>query len=142
MVLDWYHLCKKLRSMMSMIAQNKEDKAVHLKVLIPKLWMGQVDEAIAYLETQVKPRREDKWQELTRYLAKHKAEIVNYNRRSRAGKVVGSGRMEKGVDLTIGRRQKKKGISWRPRGSRALAVLKVIELNNRWNQLWFSEQAA
>ncbi len=142
MVLDWYHLCKKLRSMMSMIAQNKEDKAVHLKVLIPKLWMGQVDEAIAYLETQVKPRREDKWEELIRYLAKHKAEIVNYNRRSRAGKVIGSGRMEKGVDLTIGRRQKKKGISWRPRGSRALAVLKVIELNNRWNQLWFSEQAA
>ena len=142
MILDWYHLCKKLRSMMSMIAQNKEDKSAHLKALIPKLWIGQIDEAIAYLETQVNPRREDKWRELTRYLAKHKAEIVNYNRRSRAGKVIGSGRMEKGVDLTIGRRQKKKGISWRPKGSRALAVLKVVELNNRWSQIWFSEQAA
>ncbi len=142
MILDWYHLCKKLRSMMSMIAQDKEDKAAHLKVLIPKLWLGQVDDAIAYLETQVTPRREDKWRELTRYLGKHKAEIVNYNRRSRAGKTIGTGRMERGVDLTIGRRQKKKGISWRPKGSRALALLKVVELNNQWNQLWFPKQVA
>ena len=50
--------------------------------------------------------------------------------------------MEKGVDLTIGRRQKKKGISWRLKGSRALAVLKVVELNKQWNRLWFPEQAA
>ena len=100
--------------------------------MLPKLWIGQVDE-VNYLETQVKPRQEEKWRELTRYLAKHKAEIVNYNRRNRAGKVIGSERMEKGVDLTIGRRQKKKGISWRPKGNRALAVLKVVELNNRWN---------
>ena len=96
MILDWYHLCKKLHSMMSMIAQDKEDKAAHLKVLIPKLWLGQVDDAIKYLETQVTPRREDKWRELTRYLGKHKAEIVNYNRRSRAGKTIGTGRMERG----------------------------------------------
>ena len=51
--------------------------------------------------------------ELISYLEKHQAEIINYNRRSRAGKTIGSGQMEKGVDLAVGRRQKHKAMSWR-----------------------------
>ena len=47
--------------------------------------------------------------------------------------------MEKGVDLVVGHRQKKKGMSWSERGSRALAILKVEELNGHWKQLWVPE---
>lgn len=36
--------------------------------------------------------------------------------------------MEKAVDQVIGHRQKHKGMGWRPQGSRALALLKVLEL--------------
>ncbi len=135
MILDWYHLVKKLRSMMSMIAWDKEDKSTRLKFIIPKLWLGDSDAVLAYLKTEVTSRREDKWKELIRYIEKHQSEIINYNRRSRSGKVIGSGRMEKGVDLTIGRRQKKKGMSWRAQGSRSLGILKVAELNGDWDQL-------
>jgi hypothetical protein len=71
------------------------------------------------------------------YLEKHRLEIIDYERRRKAGKSIGSGRMEKGVDLVIGYRQKHKGISWRPQGSRALAILKVLELNGNWQQAWF-----
>ena len=60
---------------------------------------------------------------------KHSSEIINYKRRSQTGKTIGSGRAEKGVDLTVGSRQKNKGMSWRPLGSRALSLLKVVELN-------------
>ncbi len=72
---------------------------------------------------------------------KHQPEIINYNLRSRAGKTIGSGRQELGVDL-IGSRQKHKGMSWRPKGSRALCLLKVTELNGQWQQLWFPAQTA
>ena len=58
---------------------------------------------------------------------KHQLEIINYSHRSRAGKTIGSGRVEKGVDLTVRSRQKHKGMSWRPKGSRALCLLKVPE---------------
>jgi hypothetical protein len=51
-------------------------------------------------------------------------------------------RMEKAVDRVIGNRQKHKGISWRPQGSRALAILKVLELNGKWQQSWFLAQSA
>lgn len=65
--------------------------------------------------------------------------IIDYQRRQRAGKVIGSGRMEKGCDLVIGHRQKKKGMSWSLAGSRSLALLKLAELNGRWQSLWFSQ---
>jgi hypothetical protein len=39
-ILDWYHLCKKLRQLMSMIALNKFDKSKYLKFIIPQLWQG------------------------------------------------------------------------------------------------------
>ncbi|MDJ0714717.1 MAG: hypothetical protein QNJ54_10925 [Prochloraceae cyanobacterium] len=45
--------------------------------------------------------------------------------------------MEKGVDLTIGKRQKHKGMSWRSLGSRALAILKVIEFNGSTKSSFF-----
>jgi hypothetical protein len=141
-ILDWYHLGKKLREMMSMIALNKSEKAQHLKFLVSQLWHGDTAAALEYLKHQVTPRNQDKWQELIGYLEKHDSEIINYERRSRAGKTIGSGRMEKGVDLTIGKRQKNKGMSWSRLGSKALSLLKAAELNGQWQQLWFSTQVA
>lgn len=139
-ILDWYHLCKKLRGLMSMIAVNKIEKQQHLKFLLAQLWQGKTAIALDYLKHQVNPRNRDKWQELISYLEKHDSEIINYKRRSQAGKTIGSGLFEKGVDLTVGRRQKNKGMSWRPLGSKALCLLKVAELNGQWQQLWFPVQ--
>ena len=75
------------------------------------------------LTTKIKARNPEKLNELITYFNKHQSEIINYARRSQAGKTIGSGRMEKGVDLVIGHRQKHKGMSWRASGSRALAIL-------------------
>lgn len=141
-ILDWYHLSKKFREMMSMIASNKLEKAKHLRFLLSQLWQGNTAIALEYLNYQVNARNVDKLQELIRYLEKHQSEIINYSRRSQAGKTIGSGRVEKGVDLTVGRRQKNKGMSWSHLGSRALSLLRVIELNGQWQQLWFPAQAA
>jgi hypothetical protein len=141
-ILDWYHLCKKLRELMSMIAVNQVEKQQHLKFLLAQLWQGKTAIALEYLKHQVNPKNRDKWQELMNYLERHQHEIVNYKRRSQASKTIGSGRVEKGVDLTVGRRQKNKGMSWSRLGSKALSLLKVAELNGRWQQLWFPAQAA
>ena len=77
--------------------------------------------------------------ELLTYLEKHESEIIDYRRRQQSGKKIGSGRVEKGVDVVVGHRQKKKGMSWSEKGSRALAVLKVVELNGQWDELWFPQ---
>jgi hypothetical protein len=141
-ILDWYHLCKKVRELMSMIAQNKEEKIKHISQLLYYLWRGMADKAIEYLEKEVIARNKQKLSELITYIEKHKSEIIDYGKRSQAGKPIGNGRMEKGVDQVIGFRQKKKGMSWSEKGSKSLGILKVAELNNKWKETWFSEHAA
>jgi hypothetical protein len=131
LILDWYHLRKKVTELMSMIASTKHEKGLHLEWICRHLWRGQVPEVLQYLRIQVKAKNTAKLQELIGYMEKHDGEIVDYARRQQAGKPIGSGRMEKGVDQVIGSRQKKKGMSWSQKGSKALAILKVVELNHQ-----------
>lgn len=141
-ILDWYHLEKKVWELMSMVARTKAEKETHVSQLLKLLWRGQADKALVYLRTQVETKSEKWLSALSTYVEKHQAEIIDYERRQGVGKPIGSGRMEKGVDQVIGARQKSKGMSWSPTGSKALGILKVVELNGQWERLWFPEKAA
>jgi len=179
-ILDWYHLRKKVRELMSMIARNKAEKIEHLEFLLHHLWHGQTEEVLNYLRTKIKAKNKEKLQELMTYIEKHQEEIIDYDRRKKAGKevglepeqeddevvhnssscdtktvvnlnqeqeaiktqvktvkkIVGSGRVEKACDSIIGKRQKRKAMSWSKVGSRSLAILKVVELNHKWLDIW------
>jgi hypothetical protein len=50
--------------------------------------------------------------------------------------------MDKGGDEVIGVRQTHKGMSGSPTGSKALGIVKVVELHQQWAQLWFPQQVA
>ncbi len=45
-ILDGYHLDKKTRELMSMIALNKADKERHLAVMLGWLWHGEVERVL------------------------------------------------------------------------------------------------
>jgi len=138
-ILDWFHLCKKVREKMTMIARSKDEKISHTKQIVRHLWRGEVDEAKNYLAAQVVARNAGVRDDLLGYLDKHKSEIINYEKRRAVKKPIGSGRMEKGVDLIIGQRQKRGGMSWSDAGSKALAILTVEQLNGKWKPQIASE---
>jgi Uncharacterised protein family (UPF0236) len=140
-ILDWYHLSKKVYQLLSMVAHAKDERERMQRKVMGFLWRGEVGEALSYLRG-VSPRREEALRELVGYLKKHRDEIVDYERRKQAGKMIGSGRMEKGVDQAVGYRQKKKGMSWSEKGSKAVGILRVVELNGQWEQMWFEGAAA
>lgn len=135
-ILDWYHLARKVRKLLGSIARNKAEKSEHLKFLFSHLWQGKAVAAIEYLQHQVKTKNHESLKELMTYLSKHQSEIINYQCRQQAEKPIGSGRVGKAVDLVVGHRQKKKGMSWTAKGSQALAVLKVAELNGQWREVF------
>lgn len=135
-ILDWYHLAKRTYQLLSMVAHSKaERERLEKKRVLELLWRGRVSEVLSYLR-DVPARREEALSSLLLYLENHAEEIIDYERRAKAGKPIGSGRMEKAVDQTVGMRQKKKGMSWSELGSRALSLLKVVELNGEWGRLW------
>ena len=135
-ILDWYHLSRKVRKLMGSLARNQAEKSEHLNFLFSNLWQGKAAAAIEYLNHQIQTKNHEALKELITYLSKHQSEIINYQRRQQAGKPIGSGRVEKAVDLVVGRRQKKKGMSWTAKGSQALAMLKVAELNGQWGAVF------
>jgi hypothetical protein len=129
-ILDWYHLQVKIKTLMTMIAGNKEDKNLYINDLKPLLWGGEVQEAISYIDKMSNVRKKGKQKELRDYLEKHQKEIINYGLRQEANKTIGSGRAEKANDLVVAHRQKKKGMAWERVGSSALAIIKVHRINN------------
>ena len=78
-ILDWYHLCKKVREFMSMIARNKQEKAENIEFLLYHLWHGKTQEVLDYLNTKVKAKNKEKLQGLIGYIEKHKEEIIDYD---------------------------------------------------------------
>lgn len=134
-ILDWYHLEKRGYQHLSMSAHSKTEREVWEQTVLTSLWRGQVEQALSFL-SRVSPRNPQALSDLVGYLQKHDSEIIDYERRSQAGKPIGSGRMEKAVDQVFGMRQKKKGMSWSKKGSQTLAALKIAELNGQWTQLF------
>jgi hypothetical protein len=127
-ILDWYHLQLKVKNLMSMIAPNKDLKTLYIKDLKALLWRGKGNEAIDYLLNISQVKNQEKWEELIGYIEKHKAEIIDYDKRQKAGKTIGSGRCEKANDIIVAHRQKKKGMAWSRTGSKALAIVKTYQL--------------
>jgi hypothetical protein len=134
-ILDWYHLAKRVYEHLSMCAHSRTEREGWEQTVLGFLWRGEVSEALSFLALLV-VRNGKALAELVGYLHKHAEEIIDYGRRQATGKSIGSGRMEKAVDQVIGSRQKKKGMSWSKAGSQALALLKIAELNGLWQQLW------
>jgi len=140
-ILDWYHLAKRVYEHLSMCAHSRAEREEWEHTILGFLWQGQVSEALSFL-LGVSARNGKALAELIGYLEKHTSEIIDYGRRKATGKPIGSGRMEKAVDQVIGIRQKKKGMSWSKQGSHALALLKIAELNGQWHKLWTPPVAA
>lgn len=129
-ILDWYHLHKKIWNLMSMIAKNKAQKEEASKAINSLLWEGNTLQAIEYLQL-MENKNEIKRNELIEYLKKHQSEIINYKKRKEAKKTIGSGRAEKGVDMVVAYRQKNRPIAWSENGSYALSTLRIEYLNAR-----------
>lgn len=121
-ILDWYHLDKKVKQYLSMIAPNKARKQQDYEQIINYLWEGQDDKAIQYLE-QIASRNDRKREELVKYLRKNQPYMICYKYRQQIGKTIGSGRVEKMNDIVLAKRQKNSSMAWSSNGSTQLAVL-------------------
>lgn len=127
-VLDWYHLGKRVHEDLSMAAPGKQVRQAWEQAVLAHRWRGRVEEARSFLQ-EVTPRNAAALSDRRGYLSKHQEEIIDYERRQKAGRTIGSGQAEKAADQVVGMRQKGRGMSWTRAGSRALALLKVADLN-------------
>jgi hypothetical protein len=141
LILDWYHLKKKCKSLLSMAMKGTEIRKKILENLTPLLWHGLVDQAVIYLESlpESEIKNEEARLNLITYLTKNRPMIPVYAVRKRLGLRNSSNRGEKANDLMVANRQKHKGMSWSTSGSVSLASVTALKQNQEYKQ-WFRER--
>lgn len=73
--------------------------------------------------------------EFAGYLHTHAGRIVNDAARPEAGQTIGSGAVEKGVDVVVNRRLKgRRGMRWWRRRAQGIVALRLAMLNDEWEQ--------
>jgi len=137
-ILDWYHLKKRCQEQLSLALQGREMRNELLGQLLPCLWHGCVDRAIAVLQsvelTQVKNQKA--LADLIGYLERNRPYLPCYSVRKHLGLRNSSNRGEKANDLVVSDRQKHNGMSWSKPGSVALAALTTLVRNQEYKR-WF-----
>lgn len=140
-ILDWYHLKKKCRELLSMASKGSKIRNAILEELMPFLWHGLVDQAIDYLShvstDQIK--NDDELKHLMGYLEKNRGMIPVYAVRRELGLRNSSNRGEKANDLLVAARQKHNGMSWSKSGSVALAYVTALKKNQTY-KTWFRKR--
>ena len=131
-ILDWYHLRKKMEESLSSICNNRAYRNDMLQEIMPELWRGNVNKAKEILGSidmnMVKSK--DTLNYLIGYLERVRANIPNYMLRAELGLRNSSNRGEKSNDLVVANRQKHNGMSWSDEGSTTLASVAAVLFNN------------
>ena len=108
-----------------------------LEQLLPLLWHGLTDKAIALIEETDRRQIKDQaiMEKLADYLHRNKPYIPCYAIRKQLGLRNSSNIGEKMNDLIVSDRQKHNGMSWSKEGSYALTALSAVS-NNREVKRW------
>lgn len=131
-LLDWYHLVEALKRGIGLAYPDILERA--LRAAEP----GDVERLLAILEGHARMLAGDDLEQAARtqatigYVTNNRRAIANYA----IVPLASSGPMEKGVDLTICRRFKLRGMSWYRRGVSHLLRLRILRLNGTWARYW------
>jgi hypothetical protein len=136
-ILDWFHLEKKCKDLLSMAINGKQVKNQVLTEVLAWLWLGKVERAIKMLQDlsqdQIKNTKE--LHNLINYLDRNSNCIPCYTLRKKLGLRISSNPVEKANDLVVSNRQKHNGMSWSADGSTSLATLTAVRHNGE-DSLW------
>lgn len=131
-ILDWYHLVKKCRELLSMALLGSKIRNDFLDQLLPCLWFGNVDGAINLLRNidPKKIKNPDEIDNLVGYFERCRHYIPNYALRRELGLRNSSNLGEKANDLIVSSRQKNNAMSWSEYGSRSFASVSALVFND------------
>lgn len=130
LIVDWYHVTKKCNEHVSMAFKCKlSEKRAIKKELFARLWIGQVEDAIAYLNALDVKKDDDRFSDFIGYLSRKSPYVPCYALRKILKLHISSQFVEKTNDIIVSGRQKHNGMSWSWNGGCASATLRAIEIN-------------
>lgn len=135
-VLDRWHLTDARRRALRAALPDKAERAPWSERVEARLEAGDVPGAVAVLAELAAVAPHDKLAAFADYLTTLAPAIPDYAARRAAGQRIGSGGVEKGVDVVVNRRLKgRRGMRWWRERVEGLVALRVALLNDAWDRL-------
>jgi Uncharacterised protein family (UPF0236) len=132
-VLDRWHLADARRRTLRQAVGEAEQRAAWAARLEPCLERGDVPGALAVLAELSHSSDAPVVAEFAAFLTRQAPHIPDYAARRAAGLPIGSGGVEKGVDVVVNRRFKgKRGMKWGRARAEGVLALRVAEGNDEW----------
>ena len=141
MILDWYHLDKRLSKQMYYSLKTCDRRDEVQRTLREYLWYGLVNEAIVYIDQieQSLIKHKGQLDNLKGYFQRNQSYIKCYALRKELGLRLSSNRVEKVNDELVSSRQKKNGMSFTRSGSYGLSILTCTKINKEHFN-WMKDQ--
>ena len=133
LILDWFHLAKKVKEFASMaFYMKKDEKKSTIMAINSYLWVGDVDGAIAYTNSIKNTKVKSTYyrDELCSYLERKRPYICPHALRKEMNLKLSSNFSEKANDMLVANRQKHNGMSWSKHGSAAISTISTLIYNN------------
>jgi hypothetical protein len=138
-ILDWAHLWREVHRALRAAARAKALSAKELayQVFLHKswLWHGEVEKAVhglRMLAVGVSDESLAVLQKAITYLENQRPWMGSYEHWRKMGYPVGSGMIERAVEIVINRRMKKRGMRWCRANATAIVALRADLLNDDW----------
>jgi hypothetical protein len=139
-ILDWAHLARSVQRAIRQArsgAKHRTERKELYQAVSEALWHGRIDEALARL-VGLRPGEGQEpvkaLEEAIGYLEGQRAWIGDYAVWVSEGYPVGSGMVERAVELVINRRLKRRGMRWCRANADALVALRVRTINSDWDR--------
>jgi hypothetical protein len=134
-VLDRWHLADARGRALRRAVPDEEARAAWTERIEACLGTGDVPGAAAVLAALAQEAPDPAVAEFAASLGAQAARIPDYAARRAAGRPIGSGGVEKGVDVVVNRRFKgRRGMRWWLERADGVLALRVAELNGEWAQ--------
>lgn len=134
LILDRWHLRDARRRALRAALPDKAVRTPWSIRIEEQLEAGKVNEAVETLALLARQVPHPAVGEFARFLSAHAAQIPDYAARRAAGQTIGSGAVEKGVDVVVNRRMKgRRGMRWRRDRAEEMVALRVARLNDEWD---------
>jgi len=144
-IIDWFHASEHVWDCGKMLfgeGTKATEKWVHQHLDL--LWDGWMKKLLDDLKEQRKKYRgvkREAMDTLIRYISSNE-EQMRYDVFRAKGYDIGSGAVEGACKNVVGKRLKQSGMIWSRAGSSATLALRIIWLNDKWEQLWQNKPLA
>ena len=144
-ILDYYHMCRKVRDRLYRVYEKEKRREVVRETIMEYLHSGDIDGALEYLEKLTKRFRSNSKQyhlkKLAGYIERNRDGIW-YDEAKKHGISIGAGSVDKAGDVLICRRMKLRGMRWSRKGADAVLSIRILVHNGEWDDFWERYKAA